>query len=1240
VKLSSNQDRTFLSSFYRFIAGILVIQSVLMPVASAQSSPPPSDPEESFSTPASMSGEDPTLPGSESQAIHDAEDLKQVIEGTSDRVRLRLDTYGFYDLIADPDFAKSNTLVSTASIRLHNRADRHFELHYRNQKILESRFPVKSVARFGDFLVFIEEGAWLSSLPEADRSKVGVEKGIQYLSFIDLKQYSLMFGQSQSTPPVFTLPVGATGETTSLIEAGEMLLLQSQDGQTVRVPHTILETWSRKIYGLAIDVTARLLTPTTYSTMGGVVEELEAYFKEAMDEAAMVEAPEQLQAAREIRKQLVEKIKARKFSPESIKNDEGVKAGIEQTGKSLVLQRKVATRLRLLWQRISFPAPIESAKTVKESLALAAFGLSHWNSKGAAALKEGTLQFLDQRYTKIALRAGVPVAAAAMLGAAYPVRFSEFYSQVLSHGQLAIHGTIGFTRNLFDLGLDSIVETLKGIKPSNFYQTYLADGKAPKFAVGVTAIFSTGVAIIATPLLVVNSWLLARDLKRAGAFSVDGFIERQRAQLASYLNVQAETQKKLSLRFGVEANTEFTFEDHEEVKRILSEVKERDRGILLRSLDRAKQVSVSIRHQFVERVSKWRVFRKKTWDEVPEASEGATSVVDQPEAAPLLDSETIARSRIHSFGSALQSFLISYPSITEGFSALVRGWNGFTIFRTLFWSPSLWCIQTLYPNFTNVALGDGSSREINIPSRANGGLDPTPLAMKRVFQFLTHSSSLDLIRAWEHKILPIERALFQHAMERGFSAIAEEVRSQGGDLKPLFKNVTSLTDRRFQELSWKQKVFFMRYVESLTARSLQKLLMETLQKTGGLDLDPAEVNALEIPELKRRTLNLIDQVNLDETTAKRLIEAAVGEGQALADARRSVKGINPSQILDRVRLSALGVVDPKNTPSFKRVQVVLEMMQKPESMPRAVRATLSSLIMAKFLGVGMTLMALSSMSGSILQPFYPDAMFGPDSYFYMGKYPFVNGILLGLATSMMANSWVKLQQDASHSDHFGEVPSGTDANKGYLSWFYKQSFKNKENTFWGNQKTYWNIIWGNMKPAFVLILFTNMIGLGRFDLDGYLSGYLLSFGVINTGFNMMMEQGSEFASYYPLKDFPERLRSHPSVQEYLAKKQQVYRFYFALFEKTFVDLQEMIIGNFQRMGGALATVTYKNEALSRMLLGGFTPTELVYSGIEWLKEKTAGIPVLGEAAMSMGEACKRFLLPNYTSWDKVKGPGP
>ena len=1254
--------------FRRLIAGALVAQMVLAPFAVAQPGPP-SDPPlstEGFedSDPPLFQSDDPTQPASESEALQDAEDLREVIEGQSERVRLRLDTYGFYDLLPDEAFAKSRAVVPSSAVRFRHREDGHFELSYRNRKILESRFRVKTIERFGDFLVFIEENAWVNSIPAQDQEVAGSARGIQYLSFIDLKQYSLMFGQSQSTPPIFTLPVAASGEVTGLRAgaAGELLLVSGSGGVS-QVPSLILETWSRNIYGLALDVTARLMEPGTYATIGGVVEELERYFKDAMDEAAMVAVPEQMQATRQIRSQLVTRLRQHRFNVEDIRKDPTLRAGIEQTSRTLVRHKRIATRFRLLWERLSFPAPIESAKTVKESLALVAFGLTHSkvSGGGAAVIREGSLQLLDQRYVKMAVRLGVPVAAAAMLGSSYPRELSEFYYQALTHGSTAIHSMAGFTRNMFDLGLDSIVETLKGLKPSNFYQAYLEGSKAAKFAVGISAIFASGVAIMATPLLVVNSWMLARDLKRRGKVSVEGFIERQQQQLADYLKVQTETQRKLSARFGAESSANFTTEDTEEVNRILAEVRERDRSILMRTLDRAKAVSFNVRRNFTDRVSRWRVFRKKTWDEPHGLDDADASPLDdggedpastreaatgspqiEPGADTALDAndaEVIAKERIHGFGSALRSFLISYPSITEGFTALVRGWNGFTIFRRIFWSPTLWVIQTVYPNFSNVALGDGSSRELNIPTRANGGLDPTPLAMKRVFQFLTMSSNLDLVRSWERKILPIEKALFREAMEQGFVALVNQVRDEGGDLKAVLQNVNSITDPRFQELSLKHRIFFMRYVESLTARGLQKLLTETLRNAGDEHFFEPDAAELDIPALKKKTLTLIDQVQIDEAMAKRLVQESVAEGRALSDAKRAVRRFQPTRILDRMRLGALGIVDPKNSPSFKRIQVVLEMMQKPESMPRAVRATLSSLVMAKFLGVGMTLVALSGMHGSILQPFYPDQMFGANSYFYMGRYAFVNGILLSLGTAMLANAWVKLQQDASHSEHFGQVPEGADAKKSYLKWFFKQSFRNPENTFWGNQKTYWSIIWGNMKPAFVLALFTNLIGLGRFDLDGYIAGYLLSYGVLNSGFNMQLEQGSEFASYYPLRDFPERLRSHPKVQEYLARKQQVYRFYFALFEKTFVDLQELIIANFERMGSTLASVTYKNEAFSRLLFGGFTPTELVYSGTEWLKAKTLGIPLLGAAAEKLGDACERLLMRDYTSWDKVKGPG-
>jgi len=82
----------------------------------------------------------------------------------------------------------------------------------------------------------------------------------------------------------------------------------------------------------------------------------------------------------------------------------------------------------------------------------------------------------------------------------------------------------------------------------------------------------------------------------------------------------------------------------------------------------------------------------------------------------------------------------------------------------------------------------------------------------------------------------------------------------------------------------------------------------------------------------------------------------------------------------------------------------------------------------------------------------------------------------------------------------------------------------------------------------------------------------------------------------------------------------------------------MILGNFERMGSALATVTYKNEAFSRLIFGGFTPTEMMYSGIEWLKVKAGNVPVIGAASVAIGNMCDRLLTRGYTSWEKVDPP--
>jgi len=116
-----------LNSFLKnFVAGLLIVQSLLSPMAQAQGGPPFSTEGFEAADPSWGESSDPTQPGSESDAVRDAEDLRKVIEGTSDRVRLRLDSYGFYDLLSDADFAKSGTAVPFSLIKVSTRDDRHF----------------------------------------------------------------------------------------------------------------------------------------------------------------------------------------------------------------------------------------------------------------------------------------------------------------------------------------------------------------------------------------------------------------------------------------------------------------------------------------------------------------------------------------------------------------------------------------------------------------------------------------------------------------------------------------------------------------------------------------------------------------------------------------------------------------------------------------------------------------------------------------------------------------------------------------------------------------------------------------------------------------------------------------------------------------------------------------------------------------------------------------------------------
>ncbi|MEW6057381.1 MAG: hypothetical protein AB1540_12285 [Bdellovibrionota bacterium] len=1229
---------------------------------------------------------------SEEKARQDAESLHQRLAGSKTHVRNRLDTFGLLDLdliehthktvrvdglqlrwseqavASEQSVSQKRTGVSQFKpvFDLFSNEPRHFEVVYQGQTIFRSAVTAQAAVLNKGYLVFIEPGSF--------------SEGVQHLSFIDLKFYEAIL--AQQTPPIFTAPIATESASTGLRATNDGIIFENQAGGSGRVPFEVLEGYSNA-HKLAMDVTANILDPKSYESMQPAVEEMERYLKKAanielMDGIRQFERTQEFYA--DMHKSLqnrynttVPKVKnlaalgeknphepgSDQWTVENqnklqsyeffLKGDSRLAESTRSLQASLLAQRKLGARLHLIWQRLSLPQPYEAPMRIREALAMVAAGLSKGAAGDAGSVREGVLQLVNNPYVKW----GAGVAAAGTLGALYPEVFSHFVYETLDMANVGLRTMLGKTRDVFGLLGEATTTTLSGFyKPALFYQTYLSDGKYLKFAAGLAGFLATGLAIVATPVFTVSAWKLVRDLKVSMTSSpgpgqgvlgqaegaslsflerlVASFVERQRTQLTAYLKGQRVAFEKMAEHHGQAEKHVFTTKDDQYVERRLRWIEQKN--------------SLFFKSMF-GRVDAWGLFRKVQERGAGSSAEGEGSGTESKQvlmghdAHPQIDVERVAAEKqIYNFKTALVSFLASYASLTDAFGSIVHSWNGFTIFRRVFWSPSLWVIQTIYPNFTNVALGDGSQHQLIPPSKANGGLLNTLEVSVRLAKFLGFSSDLEAVHAWESKILPVEQAISAVAIREAYSALVRFTAEDGSaeDLAKLIKlgapqHLTDkrLTDKKIQKLVSKQRSFFRYLVDQLSSRALQRYLVELTQKVGRDQ--PADAT---ISELKKITLDQANALTIDSSEAERLVSEELKSGEAYSRAKRIVESWHPSAIYQRaetnLRHRSLGIVDPKYNPTMGRIQVVLEMLQKPESLPRAVRSTLSGLLMEKTIGLGMALFALAGIQGGVMQPFYPDAMFGPDSYFYMGRMPFVNGLLMGLVVGVFANVWVKLQVDSQHSDHFGEVPEGAQKKWSYARWFGHQTFKNPNNTFWGNQKSYWKIIWGNMKPAFVLMLFQGLLSLGRFDLDGYVVGYLIAYLNPLNGFNQKVEQGNEFASFYHLKDIPKKYRSHPRVQQYIARKQQSLRFYFAIWEKFFVDLQGAIIGNFARM----ASVTYGGtEALSRILFG-MTPTVGARMGLEWARENIGFVPGVN----FLTKACDKLLTNNYNFSNTVPPP--
>lgn len=1232
------------------IVWLLLLQMALSAVTPAWSYGHPGEAADELSTSEVLSADQS---GEQSTAATQAQvaELDDVLQGQSDAVDNELDTFGLFDwessestLATHADWrslgvrAQGETslehTISASGGALQFTTPQKIEIISEGRVLLRSRFAVSAVTFLKDKLVFVRPSS-ADSMPTRNMADAASDEStVQYLSFVDLGAYAGLLNAATDartrTLPRFEIGVGIDAPALALSTEGASLVVTSTSGQTAEVPYDVLDGYSRAQQS-ALDLTANLVDPQTYETAGMAVEEAEKYFLQAINLAGK-SAPESVKRGESFAARMTQSLLTRQASLANLEADPAFAEAMSDIQTFTIAQHQASTRFRLLWQRLSIPRPLDGPQKIREALAMMVSGIH-------SRAREGALQLVHNRY----LKWGVGVAAAATLGILFPHQISHFLYEATDVTRVVVHGIVGRVRGMGQLLFHAATTAFSGFtRPTVFYRAYLAPEHRTDFIVGVTAFFGTALTMLSVPFVPVNAWLLARDLKQMNlpsyaSFREEGqnilgagvsyirsrmnaFVQRQRSLRAQYLRDQEEVARQRAAARGQDVSAAYTSQDELDLDHIFADLKEKQKSWVDR---------------FADKVSQWKIFKKSTWARIEE-NPTQVSVAEEAGTAETGDAaQRLSEKQIQGFGSAIRAFLFATESIGAAARRDVRGWNGFSIFRAAFLSPTMFMRMLVSPNFYNIALGNGKdeTQGLDVPSRLNGGLIGPLEAGKRVFKMLAFDQNLEALHAWEDKIIPVEREVMKAAIKEGYRALVQFMSSRGEELRAVISSggFEGITDEALQTLTLTQRMFLKTYVDEVFTRSMHSFLGGVAaQSRSQEDLDP---NAT-LDDLKRQTLNQIDALEIHPEKAAKIVSEVAQSGESLAVAesvaQQPIRNFAKWLSVDS-RYRTLDIINPAQNRTMKQIQVTLQAMEQKDAMPRALRAVLPQVLMKKSIGFFFTLVGLAGVTSGVMQPLHHE-LFGPNSFFHLGRMPFVAGNLVGLFITLFEGIPHKLQRDASHSAHFGTVPEGEDAKGSLVRWYFKQTFANPANNYTGNQKLHWKIFFGQLKPAIVLSVFAGLASLGRFDLDGFATYLFL--GALNptNGFDIQLEQGMEFASFYHLKDFPERLRNHPRVLEYLTRKQAGLRFWFAFWEKIWVDAKGLVLGLMTRMDFPRGN----SQAFLRMLdPSGKTPTERAYEFFEnWIRRPLRSVPLVGHAV----SACEAMLTNNYEDWQRVIPP--
>lgn len=1054
------------------------------------------------------------------------------------------------------------------------------------------RFDIKVEAiRFANGkLLFVERGAFNAA---TTMSNIG---------FIDLDYFASAVGRVDL--PIFRLPIKSRSPITQLqIEGGDLY------ANDIPVPSTVIDYLSA-FQQTAWNLSVSLADPSTAASAAEVVNEFSFYFEKAYELAGEDVAEQVAQVTGEgrftqgLKSYFEQQLKSRvrmqdarlevekqktEFDSQKQAWERSVRAGqgdlpapqvqvqepnfptevaqldstLNQMGKNLIVQRKLTARLRLLWASLTLPQPIGAPK-VETALELIKTGLGIGAPSYGGELNEGLRQFINTRPVKMA-------------GTAFAVGLFLFMGQdsvrtVLSHFLEA-------STDMLSLAWQSFAQTVSGFSADAMYQQYVADGRLAKLGVGATAAFSVLFMVLGIPHFMVNGYKLYKDLKSRPQEELAGleapavkpslwqrlknlksaFIARQKKEESSYLSA-------LSSSSYIKQDTEgagFTAEDNVEVESLLTDLRQKNASWIGR---------------FMSGMKSWKI---------------AKALQASPDT----------------FMGALRHFIFSSASLTHSGTAYAKMWNAWFGFRSFVFSPRLWLTFLYYPNYWSRIFQKGQ-QGFAIPTEANGGLRPFWQEHVLRLRGLFGSAALKSLRAAEDKLLPVEAQIQKVVLQRSFGALLRHIDTPD-DLKKFFETngVDSITDETIYQLSGRHRSFFQLYFWRLQEEVTANFLRTTLG-------DEANLRNLSAESLEK--------IKCSPLEAEAHVEAYLAnhpDFESEISAQIDANEQKVERALINLNLKNVKRLDSKTNRQVARMKLAEQQMANPQAMARAVRATKAAIMVDKPLELVMRFVLLAAIDTGIMVPMH-DEMFSENSWFYLGRYPFLTGYVVALIQGVLADIWMKIQTDAKNEGTFGEVPEGEDAKMSFLQWYKKQTFHNPQNRWWENQKYNTAIVFANMKAALVTYLVTNLLTLGRFDLDTYFTGYLLYYLTPLMGFSMMIEQGFEFASFYYAKDIPKKYRNHPEVEKYLNSRIGYARIWFNLYYKIYENFSGLWLDALQ----TIQTKVNGTRAFARILLFGYTPTELVGNSLDAVADTLGKVP----GARFCAKALRKIVTNKYT----------